>query len=453
MPLPQAFIDDIKPILPASEWNDFVEALTQGQQPTSVRLNPNKPSPEIQGVPVGWCKEGMYLPTRPQFTLDPLLHAGAYYVQEASSMFVAHTIRSFVDQDKPLFALDLCAAPGGKSTAALTAMPAGSHLVSNEIDRKRARILSENIQKWGNPNVTVTANAPSDFRGLNQLFDLIITDVPCSGEGMFRKDAGAIAEWNPTKVRECVGLQKQIVSDIWPSLKEGGLLIYSTCTFNVHEDEEMLQYIHDELGAELLSIPINPEWHIHPALTGNFAPNIQSTSACRFMPHFTQGEGLFMAAFRKTHATESTRLPKPLNHKPLTITQQWLVGDFVYLSDKDGNIRAIPQSHYPLHLLLEAQGLFLLTSGVEFGTFKGKDLVPAHALALSNSLNEEAFPRAELSLNEALKYLRREAILLPIGTPLGFILCTYNHVPIGFVKNIGNRSNNLYPIEWRIRNL
>lgn len=460
MPLPQAFIDDIKPHLSAAEWEAFEAALTEGQQPTSVRLNPQKPGAQIKGEPVGWCPEGRYLASRPQFTLDPLLHAGAYYVQEASSMFVAHVIRTLLPnfrnpeiQNSPLLALDLCAAPGGKSTAALSALPEGSHLVSNEIDRKRARILAENIQKWGNPNVTVTANAPADFKGLNQLFDVIITDVPCSGEGMFRKDAGAIAEWNPAKVRECVGLQRQIVSDIWPSLKPGGLLIYSTCTFNVHEDEEMLQYICDELGAELLEIPVQPEWHIHPALCGSFAPSIRPTSACRFMPHYTQGEGLFMAAFRKTDASGPTRLPKPAHHKPITLSQQWLKGDMVYLADKEGNIRAIPESHYPLHQLLEAQGLYLLSSGVEVGTPKGKDLIPAHALALSTALRTDAFPHAELPLDVALQYLRREAITLPPETPNGFVLCTYRQVPLGFVKNIGNRSNNLYPTEWRIRNL
>jgi len=492
MTLPKPFIDDIQPLLSPAEWEDFVHALTESDASTSIRMKGNEEvlpmGTDAKEVP--WCKEGRYLLQRPQFTLDPLLHAGAYYVQEASSMFVSHVIRTWLSTLNPqpspliphpssltphpsLWVLDLCAAPGGKSTAALQALPEGSHLVSNEIDRKRARILAENIQKWGNPNVSVTANAPADFTPLGPIFDVIITDVPCSGEGMFRKDPGAIAEWSPAKVKECVALQRQIVSDIWPCLKPGGLLIYSTCTFNTHEDEEMLQYIVDNLGGEILPIPTQPEWHIHPALTGSFAPSIRPDSACRFMPHFTQGEGLFMAAIRKMDdgrwtmedgrwkmekrdkkrkeekAKESQRAPKC----SIPAIPAWLNGSFVFEPTPDGAIRAIPESHKPLHDLLVARKLYLLVSGVELGTQKGKDICPAHALALNTALRRDAFPIVELDLDTALNYLRREAIVMPEGTPTGYVLCCYQGHPLGFVKNIGNRSNNLYPTEWRIRNL
>lgn len=474
MTLPQSFVDDIQPLLPPEEWRAFSEALTQSEHPTSIRLR--KPL-SIGDAPVGWCNEGRYLNSRPQFTLDPLLHAGAYYVQEASSMFVSHVLRSLLPTDTPVWALDLCAAPGGKSTAALQALPAGSQLVSNEIDRKRARILAENIQKWGNPNVSVTANAPADFTPLGPIFDVILTDVPCSGEGMFRKDPGAIDEWSPAKVRECVALQRQILADIWPCLKPGGLLVYSTCTFNTHEDEEMLQYIIDELGGEIVEIPLDPAWQIHPALCGPFAPGITPTSACRFMPHFTQGEGIFMAAIRKggkaaavrsdfgatSHRLKDTirnregrndrnrkenRKPSPVSIHP----EEWLTGRY-FIDDTAEVIRAIPEAHKPLHDLLVARRLFLLVSGVDLGTIKGKDICPAHALALSDALREGAFPTAELNLDTALNYLRREAIVLNEEVPTGYVLCTYQGHPLGFVKNIGNRSNNLYPTEWRIRNL
>lgn len=461
MTLPKPFIDDIQPLLPPEEWNAFVQALTEADASTSVRFRCedvlSSRFPDAREVP--WCREGRYLSQRPQFTLDPLLHAGAYYVQEASSMFVAHVIRSLMPAGTPVWALDLCAAPGGKSTAALQALPEGSQLVSNEIDRKRARILAENIQKWGNPNVSVTANAPADFTPLGPIFDLIITDVPCSGEGMFRKDAGAIDEWSPSKVRECVALQRKIVSNIWPCLKPGGLLIYSTCTFNTHEDEEMLQFIVDELSGEIQPIPLQPEWNIHPAITGPFAPAIHTGSACRFMPHFTQGEGLFMAAIRKPLHRVSNDSGKKGRDKGVRSTTklpplpQWVSGRFVFEPNPDGTIRAIPEQHKPLHDLLVARKLYLLVSGVELGTPKGKDLCPAHALALNTALCRNAFPLAELDLNTALNYLRREAITLPEGTPTGYVLCTYQGHPLGFVKNIGNRSNNLYPAEWRIRNL
>ncbi len=487
MTLPKPFIDDIRPLLSTEEWDNFMQALTESDASTSIRIKGADTDSIVKNQAstiVPWCKEGRYLSERPQFTLDPLLHAGAYYVQEASSMFVCHVIRSFLSTvncqlstpPSPLRVLDLCAAPGGKSTAALQALPQGSHLVSNEIDRKRARILAENIQKWGNPNVTVTANAPADFTPLGPIFDIIITDVPCSGEGMFRKDPGAIAEWSPSKVKECVALQKQIVTDIWPCLKPGGLLIYSTCTFNTHEDEEMLQYIVDNLGGEILTIPTQPEWHIHPAITSTATPSIKADSACRFMPHFTQGEGLFMAALRKGNNGEIGKGDidrKQFSNAPIRDKKNnkghkgekndnaiirgnshpWLEGNYAFDTTADGMIRAIPESHKPLHDMLVARKLYLLVSGVDLGTQKGKDLCPAHALALNSALNKNAFPQAELDLDTALNYLRREAILLPEGTPTGYVLVTYQGHPLGFVKNIGNRSNNLYPTEWRIRNL
>lgn len=467
MALPLAFIEDMRQILPADELEDFLHALTQGEQPTSIRINQQKVDkisdtiyPDYTNIP--WCTTGRYLPERPTFTLDPLFHAGAYYVQEASSQFVTHAIRHILSSSSfPLTCLDLCAAPGGKSTAALSVLPSGSVLISNEIDRKRARILAENIQKWGNPNVCVTANAPSDFRSLKEVFDLIITDVPCSGEGMFRKDAGSIAEWNSSKVKECAALQKQIVTDIWPCLKSGGYLIYSTCTFNIHEDEENLQFIHDELGGEIIPIPIDKDWNIHPAIVDPHMKDIHGNSACRFMPHFTEGEGLFMALIHK----RGTIAQQPIKTQPTknngksseipTPLKQWIDPelDCSILQNKDGVFCAISQSLLPLYRQLIQNKLYLLSAGIEMGVLKGKDLQPAHPLALSTALNRSVFHEVDLNLETSLNYLRREAIVLPPDTPRGYILLTYQHLPIGFVKNIGNRCNSLYPTEWRIRNL
>ncbi|MBR0036558.1 MAG: rRNA cytosine-C5-methyltransferase [Bacteroidales bacterium] len=467
MTLPEAFIDDIDRVLDPSELTSFLSALTDGEQPVSIRLNPRKPGGcPTEAEPIGWCPEGRYLKSRPQFTLDPLLHAGAYYVQEASSQFLSHVLRSFVKDS--VTALDLCAAPGGKSTAAISSLPEGSMLVSNEIDRKRARILSENIQKWGYPNVCVTANAPADFKGFHHTFDLIITDVPCSGEGMFRKDAGAIAEWNPAKVHECVALQRQILRDVWDCLKPGGLLVYSTCTFNVHENEEQLQFIIDELGADLLPISVEKTWNIHPALTGAFAPSVHTTDACRFMPHYTQGEGLFMAVLRKhTDNTVPDERPYKKSLKKETGKQhndrksdssdetltRWLNLPVHLHENKDGSIRAIPKLLENLYNLLTENRLFILSAGIELGVRKGRDVQPAQALALSSALASDAFPTAELDIETALNYLRRESIVLPPSVPRGYVLLTYQQTPLGFVKNIGNRCNSLYPMEWRIRNL
>lgn len=452
MTLPKDFLQNMSSVVPEKEYDAFVKALADDQQTTSIRYNKAKFSAaEAKShfgdiTQVGWCEEGLYLDHRPQFTLDPLLHAGAYYVQEASSMFISHVIRHLVDE--PVCCLDLCAAPGGKTTAAISALPQGSQLVSNEIDRRRARILAENITKWGYPDVTVTSNAPKDFRTLRHVFDLVITDVPCSGEGMFRKDEGAVADWSLAKVKECAKLQHSIIDDIWDCLKPGGLLIYSTCTFNVDEDEHMVDYICQELGGTALEVPVVEEWNIHKPLIGN-------VPCYRFMPHFTKGEGLFMAVILKDEgkslpckamkATKCKRSKENLN--------SWVNAEVVLEQNKEGVISAIPLNHVPLHNAVANSGLFVLQSGVELGMVKGKDIIPSHNLALSNILSKEAFPLVEVSLDVALDYLRRMAIVLPPDTPTGYVLLTYRGLPIGFVKNLGSRCNNLYPQEWRIRNL
>lgn len=466
MTLPEAFIEDIKPYLQAQELDKFISALTEDDQTCCIRYNRSKTDAK-EGSPIGWNPaDGSYLEARPNFTLDPMMHAGCYYVQEASSQFVTHVIRHLVHQ--PVTALDLCAAPGGKSTAMLSVLPEGSQLVSNEIDRRRARILAENITKWGSPYVSVTCNAPSDYRKLTNFFDLILTDVPCSGEGMFRKDEGAVKDWSSQKVRHCVELQKEILETIWPTLKPGGLLVYGTCTFNIHEDEEMLQFICEELGAEAIAVPVEPDWNIHPPLIGQLP-------CYRFMPHFTRGEGLFMAVVRK-HETQDCysttyrakddkhakdkKQDKKCNSKnnqivdikkltPTLLSQIQCEANIEITTD--GIIRAIPISHLPVYNALRSQNLFILQSGIELGTIKGRDIIPAQALALSTVLEESAFPVGEVNLETALDYLRHEAIILPEETPNGYVIVSYKGHALGFVKNLGNRSNNLYPQEWRIR--
>lgn len=476
MSLPEAFIEDLKPYMPASEMEEFIQALSQTEASVCIRTNQLKHPTVVGNVP--WCPEGNYLTERPVFTLDPLLHAGAYYVQEAASQFVTHVLRSLLPQDKAVTMIDLCAAPGGKSTAALSVLPEGSLLVSNEIDRRRSRILSENITKWGMKDVIVTGNAPADFTGLNHLFDVILADVPCSGEGMFRKDEGAIADWSPAKVEGCVALQRQILSDVWPTLKPGGLLIYSTCTFNVHEDEEQLQYICQQLGATLVDIPTDESWNIHP-------PLIKGLPCYRFMPHYTRGEGLFMAALRKKDDDEvitpqheakkggkkSKTVGRTISHntgksapknngkpvidlkKTTIFVKDWVSCEGFVEATPEGTLRFIPSALQGLHELLSDHGLYMLQSGIELGTIKGHDIIPSHALAMSLDRNPDAFPRVEIDLENALQYLRREAIVLPPEAPQGYVLVTYQHLPLGFVKNMGNRSNNLYPQEWRIRTL
>ena len=455
--LPTAFIEAQKSILPAEEWTKFEAAVTKSEAVTSIRLNPGKPVPSgalpVEGSrEVPWCKEGRYLAERPSFTLDPLLHAGAYYVQEASSMFVSHVVRSLVKE--PVTALDLCASPGGKTTALLASLPEGSFTVSNEIDRRRARILAENVTKWGAPDVIVTANAPADFAPLTSAFGLILVDAPCSGEGMFRKDPDAIGEWSPRKVDECVATQRKILRDIWPCLRPGGILIYSTCTYNTHEDEEMLAWLCNEMGAEATEVPTEASWHIHAPLTG-------SLPCYRFMPHCTEGEGLFMCAVRKADDCGESHAARPSRNrsvwKPTAAQRALLDAAFTlpegYEAVVSGETQfgAFPTAFLPLLESITAARLYTLLTGVELASVKGRDLIPAHALALTTlPVGCRQYASYEVDLETALLFLRRESVVLP-DAPTGYVRLTWQGLGLGWVKNLGRRSNNLYPSEWRIR--
>ena len=451
MNLPQAFIERTRHLLGETQYPQFEEAL-QTEIPVSIRPNPAKCQAEAEGEPIPWASSGMYLKTRPTFTFDPLFHAGCYYVQEASSMFVEKVLREYVKE--PVVMLDLCAAPGGKSTLCRSVLPEGSLLVANEVMRNRSQILAENLMKWGHPEVVVTNNDPADFTDLTHLFDVILTDVPCSGEGMFRKDQVAVDEWSLENVDVCWKRQRRILNDIWPALKPGGLLIYSTCTFNCEEDEDNVAWIARELGAEILSVPVEESWGITGNLAGKDFP------VYRFLPHCTKGEGFFLAVLRK-HEGEVDRSEKKKKGKDtkgkapqLVVPKEvksWLkeAGTFEY-TVKETSVHAFPKAFSDVYVLLE-QHVKVIHAGVTIGEWKGKDLVPHHSLAMSTALEEGVFPRTELTYEQAIAYLRKEGLVLDASVPRGYVLVTYQQVPLGFVKNIGNRANNLYPQEWRIR--
>lgn len=390
--------------------------------PVSIRLNPFKVAKDayledeeqlngLQLTPVPWAKGGYLLSERPSFTLDPLFHAGAYYVQEASSMFLDFIIRQLVKE--PVTMLDLCAAPGGKTTCAMAALPEGSILYSNEPIRTRANILAENVMKFGHPDIIVTNNYAKDYAKAKKTFDVILTDVPCSGEGMFRKDPNAINEWSTSNVDSCWKLQRSIVEDIWQCLKPGGILIYSTCTFNAHEDEEIVQWIIDNLGADPIALEgVKEEWNITGALKGNLP-------VYRFIPGKTKGEGLFMAVMRKKGEPTQGSTPTTLK--------------------KEGKIS------------MKEKGLKVMTHGINPPTQKGKKTIPDISLALSINQKENDYPHVDVDRQTAINYLRREAITLPADTPRGIVTITYKGLGLGFANNIGNRANNLYPQEWRIK--
>lgn len=449
--IPKDFAEYTRRLMGDELYSILENGLSQ-DAPVSVRLNPFKTHDGLDGCErVPWCEWGYWLPDRPAFTFDPLLHAGLYYVQEASSMFITEAVRQCIERgvipQEPLLAADICAAPGGKSTALRSILPEGSLLFSNEPMKQRASVLKENIVKFGHPDVIITNNFPRDYKKTGLLFDLVVADVPCSGEGMFRKDAGAIDEWSAQNVEKCRLLQRSIIEDIWPCLRPGGTLVYSTCTFNAHEDEESVQWIADTLGADFMALDVQEQWNITGALVG--------TAPCyRFIPGRTRGEGLFMAVLRKNGANKkekaiTTENKGKANKKKASELDKWLIGDFSVVEANDG-LRAIPSRWLAIYNNV-VKKLHVIHAGVELGVKKGKDIIPDTSLALSTALNKSAFPQAELDTAQAVNYLRKEAVTLPTGAPRGFTLVTYRQQPLGFVKNIGQRANNIYPQEWKIK--
>ena len=455
--LPVDFIARTTALLGEEQFAAMREALIEKESPVSIRVNRLKTDkmPD-DSHRVAWCDTGYYLSSRPTFTFDPFFHAGCYYVQEASSMFLEQVLKQYVSG--PVVMLDLCAAPGGKSTLARSVLPEGSLLVANEVMRGRVQVLAENITKWGHPDTVVLNNDPADFACLGELFDVILTDVPCSGEGMFRKDPVAVEEWSVENVTLCWQRQRRIVHDIWPCLKPGGLLVYSTCTYNREENEDNVAWIAEELGAEILPVEVQPEWGIVGNLTETEFP------VYRFLPHRTEGEGLFMAVLRKTGESDaddfivSRKGKKSKGNKEkskLPVVPQevkaWIKnGDAYSFMADQGRVMAFPLAYQEVYNRLRDR-MRVISGGIQLAELKGKDLIPSHSLAMSACRNDKVFPVAEVNYEQAIAYLRKEAFALDADVARGYILIRYKGMALGFVKNIGNRANNLYPQEWRIR--
>lgn len=423
----------------------------------AVRANISKKLPSILSHAdrmVPWCPQGIYLPERPIFTLDPAIHQGRYYVQDASSMFISHAVRS-LGLSEPVLALDACAAPGGKTTALIDALPEASVVVANEIVPKRAAILRENMLKWGATHTIITRADSRALARTKVLFDLIVADVPCSGEGMMRKDEEAATQWSPKLVQDCSLLQSEILDNLLELLRPGGILIYSTCTFNLSENEHQVQRLVEEHGLETIPVNVDPEWGI---VTGLTSPE----SCLRFLPGRVRGEGLFMALLRKPGegrnclTDASPNKPKgketPSRDVPPRIAS-WIRNpqDFTFSRTAD-RVNATPLSMTKLLGKLE-RNVDVIHHGIPLATVKGRDAIPTQALAMSTALNPASFPTAELESDAALSYLRGDAITLPSDLPAGHILLTFEQAPLGFVKNLGNRTNNLYPRDWRIHTL
>lgn len=387
--LPESFAGYTRQLMGEERFAAFAASLDE-EAPVSIRVNRAKWQGDVVGGErVPWSDDGYYLPERPNFTFDPLLHAGCYYVQEASSMFIERALRQYVTE--PVEMLDMCAAPGGKSLAAISSLPEGSWVLSNEPIRQRASILAENVSKWDSKCMRVISNYPEQISKSKMKFDVILCDVPCSGEGMFRKDPQAVREWSVQNVEKCRMLQRDIVAEAWKCLRPGGILIYSTCTFNTREDEENVQWITEEYDAEILPVDTCAEWNITGSLLNGF-----SAPVYRFIPGITRGEGIFMAVIRKAGEWKAQK-KLSLDKLPPVLHQM----DLVRLDAMDGS------------------------------------KAPA--------------PTVDVDYDTAIAYLRREAVTLPQDAPRGIVTLTYRGVAIGQAKNLGNRANNMYPKEWRIK--
>lgn len=445
--LPESFVSRMQQQL-ATDFTAFRESMNS-KSPVSIRLNPSKKFQHPATEKIAWATEGRYLNERPVFTLDPAFHAGAYYVQEASSMFLEQVIVHAVDASRPLLALDLCAAPGGKSTHLLSLLSHESFLVSNEVIRSRASILSENIQKWGYGNVVITNNDPEDFEKIEGAFDLIVVDAPCSGEGLFRKDIHAASEWSEDNAELCAQRQRRILNSIWPSLKNGGTLIYSTCTFNPAENEENLAWLRQQKETEFVSIPLKPEWGVEEI-------NNDGIIGYRFYPHRVKGEGFFITAIRKRSEQHTANLSRRkstmsfLSQKRKEILKGWFKNEEqLDLIEQQELIIAIPAS-WRDEIDWLSQHLRVITKGTAIATLKHDKPIPEQAFALSNHINLENFSQHELSLSDAQHYLKKDVLNFPAHKK-GFQLVMYQQLPLGWINHLGNRINNLYPTAWRIK--
>ena len=447
-PLPERFVETMRQTL--GEDAEKLFAALDTEPATSIRLNPMKPAKVFDGEKIGWSMWGRYLDERPQFTLDPLLHGGAYYVQEASSQFVGYLLKD--DDMSGRRVLDMCAAPGGKTTIYSTLVGREGLVVANDINRSRTLALADNVQRWGMGNVVVTCNEPSHIGAFEHWFDVVAVDAPCSGEGMFRKMDEARTEWSPSSVEQCVARQKEVLSEAWRTLKPGGKLIYSTCTFNDKEDEGIVEWLMAEYGDELESaerVEIDDKWGIIRSDIGVF-------QCFHFYPHKARGEGFFAAVARKCDGTVRRSMPKARRKlfsqcakADVKELSRWvdnasehsfmLVGEDIYAYNS-----AVAEAVVTL-----SENLSVVYSGVAMGRIFKQKLKPEHPLALYVGLNRDVVPVVDVSLEDALDYLRRNDIAASQFEE-GINVVGYKGTPIGFVKRIGARCNNMYPKDLRI---
>ncbi|GAA3991562.1 methyltransferase RsmF C-terminal domain-like protein [Mucilaginibacter dorajii] len=429
---------------------NFIKTHQLSDAPTSIRLNPFKLSAVKKDEQVPWCADGFYLNTRPSFTFDPLFHAGCYYVQEASSMFIDHIFKNIRPNiDGAVKVLDLCAAPGGKSTLLNSAINEEDLLLANEIIKTRVPVLTDNLSRWGQANVIVSNNDPKDIGRLKSFFDIILVDAPCSGSGMFRKDPQAMNEWSEANVELCHQRQERILANILPALNEDGYLIYSTCSYSHQENEDILDWLCQEFDLESIRIPIYKEWGIVETQSAT-----QKAWGYRFYPDQVKGEGLFASCLKKKTntgdlGTFKNNMQQKISSKEIDQVKAYInnADNYYYFKVQDDWL-AINRAHKESLNILQRH-LYLKKSGVRIGKLMGKDLIPDHELALSTIINKDAVLQTELTYDQAIQYLRRDNIDLS-PTEKGWSLMNFEGQALGWAKLLPNRINNYYPKEIRI---
>jgi len=445
MVFPEAFINRLK----KQDYIDSGSLLSalKGPSPVSIRLNRRKwdrTPKDSEQVP--WCSDGYYLKRRPSYILDPLFHAGAYYPQEASGMFLEQIFRQIINPRDKLRILDLCGAPGGKSTHLSSLLYEKGLLVANEVIRARAAILRENLTKWGLSNSIVTQSDPAIFGKIPGFFDIILVDAPCSGEGMFR-DAVAVSEWSEKNTRLCSERQKRILMDVWPALKKKGILIYSTCTFNPEENERNIKWLSDQ--DEIISLLIDISEF--PGIT---EINYGGIFGYGFYPGKIKGEGLFISVLRKTEGDSADgRASRMLNNSRLAkeekdIVERWTLCDPEF-SFKTGD-EMIASAGLTADIGRLADKIKITKWGTTICTRKGINFIPSHELAMSALYRKGSFPGVDLDPAQAIDYLGRKD-LKGINCPKGWNIFRYSAMNLGFANNIVSRINNYYPAEWRIK--
>lgn len=447
MSLPAHFVQTMQSQL-GMEWPYFVAAL-ETLSPTSIHYNLAKTSDQqlFKGETIPWNKTGQYLPERPSFTLDPHFHAGRYYVQEAGSMFLAFLLKQLQLQHNIKVALDLCAAPGGKTTLLLNHLPADSLIVANEVIKSRYRILQENLAKWGRSNVISTQGDSQQFADLAGQFDLVLVDAPCSGEGLFRKNPKAMGEWSPDNVQLCESRQRRILANAMPLVQEGGFLIYSTCTYNAKENDGNVDWMIKQGGFSIHQVDYPSDWGITSTKNGY-----------QFYPHRTQSEGFYISVLQKISKEKTIRKVPPMRYFSLAgksekeVVSNWVKGieNFILLQNPNGDLFILPGKQQEILTRLSPR-FSRITPGTPLGTIKGKDLVPDHAWALSIHQNTQ-IKRIDLALEPALAFLRKQNFSLPDAIQsVGWHLVSYQNYGIGWVKVLPKRINNYLPNQLRIR--